>query len=579
MLLKTTTSIGLLLALSACASQATKEKTNPEQLQSIVVPSAVSDPLNMRAEADFHFIQGDVFSREGKPARAIEHFEKVAKLDPNAVTVYMRLSAEYKKLKKTKEAMLNAEKAIEKDPKNIEAHFVLGDLYSAEKSYDKAIAQYNSVLRLQPTNSDAAINVGSLYAIQKDFRKAEQYFDTLLKNPKFEIPYLVHYYVGLMRIDQKASKYELAAETAFKKSLKVKPDFEDALISLANLYLQQNNTRKALAVCEDFQKNQRFSTKVSEMIAQIYIDDGDLNKAYGQLDYISSNAESTFDAELKMALILIKNKKLSLAAEKLNDLVTKFPTEDSARYYLAAVNEESGDAKNAIQNYLQIPAKSEHYGEAMVHAAFLLKGQGKIKQALSLTTKVLNENSDPQVYIMHASLLEAKKDYATAADVLEKGLTKYSENTEMRFQQAIMLDRMGKKEPMITQLKKVLAQEPFHVQSLSYLAFSLAEMNQQLTEAEDMARRASELSPKDGYVLDTFGWVLFKQKKFSEAIKVLEKAYEYQPSASIIAEHLADAYSMQSQTEKAQQLYKKAAGLTKDEIRANKIRSKIQNPS
>ncbi|WP_413294530.1 tetratricopeptide repeat protein [Bdellovibrio sp. HCB185ZH] len=579
MLLKTTTSFGLLLALSACATQTTKEKSNSEQLQSIVVPSSVSDPLNVRAEADFQFIKGDVYSREGKPARAIEHFEKVAKLDPNAASVYMRLSAEYKKLKKTKEAILNAEKAADKDPKSVEAHFVLGDLYTSEKSYDKAIAQYNAVLRLQPTNNDAAINVGSVYAIQKDFKKAEQQFDALLKNPQFQLSYLVHYYVGLMRIDQKAPKYEIAAENAFKKALAVKPDFEDALMSLANLYQQQNNPAKALAVCEEYQKHQRFSVRVSEMIAQIYIDDGNLTKAYGQLDYISSNAESTFDAELKMALILIKNKQLALATEKLNEIVTKYPTADSARYYLAAVHEESRDAKKAIQNYLQVPANSDHYGEAMVHAAFLLKGQGKIKQALSLTAKVLNENSEPQVYIMHASLLEAKKDYAAAAQTLEKGIAKFANNTEMRFQQAIMLDRMGKKEPMITQLKKVLEMEPFHVQSLSYLAFSLAEMNQQLPEAEELARRASELSPKDGYVLDTYGWVLFKQKKFSEAVKVLEKAYEYQPSASIIAEHLADAYSKQSQAEKAQQLYKKAASLTKDEIRANKIRSKIQNPS
>jgi Tfp pilus assembly protein PilF len=72
-----------------------------------------------------------------------------------------------------------------------------------------------------------------------------------------------------------------------------------------------------------------------------------------------------------------------------------------------------------------------------------------------------------------------------------------------------------------------LAIEPDHVQSLSYLAFSMAELNQTLPEAEKLARHASELAPKDGYVLDTLGWVLYKQKKFSESIKVLEKAHQY----------------------------------------------------
>jgi Tfp pilus assembly protein PilF len=96
---------------------------------------------------------------------------------------------------------------------------------------------------------------------------------------------------------------------------------------------------------------------------------------------------------------------------------------------------------------------------------------------------------------------------------------------------------------------------------MSYLAFTMAEMNQNLGEAEGLARRAFELAPKDGYVLDTLGWVLYKQKKFTESIKVLEKAYEYLPTASIIAQHLAEAH--------------KAAGLTTAEMRTNSNRGSL----
>jgi tetratricopeptide (TPR) repeat protein len=564
----------LLLTLTACGSMPTKEKSS-KQVQSILAPSSVSDPLNVRAEADYHFIQGDVLSREGKSMKAIEHFEKVVKLDPTSAALYLRLSTEYQKVNKNKEAILNAEKAIEKDAKNVAAHFALGGLLSAEKSYDKAIEQYNIVLRVQPKNSDAALNVGSLYAIQKDYKKAELYFNSLLKDPNFELPHLVHYYIGLMKLDQKAPQYEMAAETAFKKSLKVKPDHEDALLSLANLYLYQKNPGKAVALCQEYQKKEQFSAKVADLIAQTYIDNGEFDKAYEQLDYTAAHSENTLDAEMKMALILIKSKRYSQATEKLGEILTKNPQADQARYYLAAVHEESGDKKNAIREYMLIPQSSEHYPEAMAHAAFLLKGLGKINQALNLTTQGLKTKADPQLYIMHASLLEAKADYTAATRILEEGLSKYSKNTELRFQHAIMLDRLGKKDAMMAQMKKVLEIAPDHVQSLSYLAFSLAERNQNLSDAEKMARQASELAPQDGYVLDTLGWVLYKQKNYSESVKVLEKAHEYQPLASIIAEHLADAYLMHSQTDKAKAMYNKAAGLTTDMTRANKIRSKL----
>lgn len=498
-MIKTTVGIALLLTLSACASSATKEKT----------PSLTSiTPLDGRAEADYQFIMGDLLSREGKSAKAAEHFEKVAALDP-AAAVYVRLSAEYQKIDKLEEAIVNAQKALEKDPKNLTAMLYLG----------------------------------SLYANTNDLKKAEQYFNALLNNPNYETPYLVHYYMGVMYSDQKGTQYATATENAFKKALKLKPNFEDALIGLANLYLKQNHSAKALALCSDYQTRQGYSRNVADMIAQINIDKGDLDKAYGQLDYISGKSEGSLDAEMKMALILIKSKRIQPAIAKLNEIIAKYPDADSARYYLAAVYEQNGSADNAIREYMLVPPSSAHSSEAIAHAAYLLKEQGKINQALALTTQELKIKSDPQVYMMHASLLDAKSDYLGAAKSLEEALKKYSQNTEILFQHAIMLDRLGKKEAMIAQMKKVLEIAPDHVQSMSYLAFTMAEQNQNLAEAERLARHASELAPQDGYVLDTLGWVLFKQKKFTESIKVLEKAYAYQPSADIIAKHLADAYS------------------------------------
>lgn len=572
---KTTASITLLLTLTACGSLPAK-KTAAAQVQNLLTPASASDPLNMRTEADYNFILGDVYSREGNSAQAIEAFKKALAMDQMSPAVHMRLSAEYLKADKMPEAISHAQKAVQQDPKNIDAHLFLGGLYSAEKLYDKAIAQYNIVLRLQPENVEAPVYIGSLYSDMKDYKKAEQYFKSLLKNPLYETPHVAHYYLGLIKQDQEGAKQQLAAERSFKKSLELKPDFEDAVVSLANFYLKQSDRNKALSLCLEFQKQSHFNRSVADIIAQIYIESGESDKAFEQLEVISGNSENSLEIQMKMALLLIEQKRFHLAASKLKDIVTKSPTSDTARYYLAAVYEETGAADNAIREYMLVPPSSPHFSEAIVHAAHLLKGLGKLNQALDVTAKGLKTKADqPQVYTMYASLLDAKSDYLGAARVLEEGLSKFSKNVSLLFQHALILDRLGKKEGMIAQMKKVLEIEPNHVQSMSYLAFTLAELNQHLPEAERLARRALELEPTDGYVLDTLGWVLFKQKKFSESIKVLEKAYGYQSSASIIAEHLADAYSMQSMPEEAKAMYNKAVGLTTDEARARQIRSKL----
>ncbi len=85
-----------------------------------------------------------------------------------------------------------------------------------------------------------------------------------------------------------------------------------------------------------------------------------------------------------------------------------------------------------------------------------------------------------------------------------------------------------------------------------------------LPDAEKLARRAMDLEPKDGYVLDTLGWILFKQAKFSESIKFLEAAHKYQGTVSVIAEHLGDAYYKTAMVDKAKKMYRKAVDLETD---------------
>lgn len=567
-------SLALMMTLTACATSPSKQQNTLASSPKNIFSPVASDSLSERMQADSLFIEGDVYSREGKTKRAIELFEKVAVLDPSSPYVHIRLAAEYFKMNKNAAAIKNAEKAIQKEPTNIEAHLLLGGLHSADKDYERAISQYRKVLELQPRDTEAALYLGSLYTELKDYKKAVLYFQSLLQNPEYKSPHLAHYNLGLMYANQSGEKYQVQAQNQFKKALTLNPGHTDSVMSLARVYLDQRRHSKALSLCLDFQE-QRFSSRVANFIAQIYMENGDSTKALEQYELIAENSEPTLEIQMKIALILIEQKSFHLAAVKLKDILEQNKSADGARYYLAAVQEQNGELKEALRNYMLVSAKSEHFSQAVVHGAYLLKGMGKINQALDITTKGLSAKADkPQVYVMHASLLEAKADHRGAASILEEGLSKYSKNVELLFQHALVMEQLGKKTEMMKQMKKLLEIEPDHVQSLSYLAFSMAEMNQYLFEAEKMARRAVELQSTDAYVLDTLGWVLFKQNKFSDAIKILEKAHALQPDVSIIAEHLAEAYAKLAMTEKAKAMYKVAAGLTKDGFKITSLMEK-----
>jgi Tfp pilus assembly protein PilF len=530
----------------------------------------------MRTQADYFFAMGEAYSLDGNSAKAIESFKMTLVYDSESPAVSMRLAAEYLKQGMISESLAQAEDATKKDPKNIEARLLLGGVYSTLKLYPKALDQYQTVMKLDAKNLEAPLYVGALYSEQRQYDKAVSYFESLTKNSEYATPWLPHYYVGRVRLEQEGPKFQKMAEESLQKSLKLKPDFADAAITLGSLYTKQKKEDKALALYRSFQKENTPSPKVAEVLAQIYVEKEQYELAYEQLEVLEGVADEPLNIKMKMALILIEQKKYPEATEKLEQILAEAPESDKIRFYLAAVYEESKQAEKAIVEFKKVPTSSPYYGESVVHAAYLQKGLGRLDQALE-TIKVgyANKKDNPQIYAMYASLLDEKNDYKNAAKILEAGIQKFQDNAQLRFYYGTIKDRMGDKSSVVSEMKAVLEIDPNHSQALNYLAFTWAEMGQNLPDAEKLARRALELEPKDGYVLDTLGWILYKQGKFVESVKILEAAHKYQSSVSIIAEHLGDAYYKQAMVEKAKFMYKKAVDLETDRKKVEEIRSKI----
>lgn len=534
------------------------------------------DPLYMRTQADYYFAVGEAFSLEGNSLKAVESFKMTLVYDQEAPAVRMRLAAEYLKQGMISESLSQAEEAVAKDPQNVEAHLFLGGVYSSMKMYSKALNEYFIVMKIEPTNTEAPLYIGALYSEQKQYDNAVKYFESLVKNPDYTTPYLAHYYIGRVRMEQPDPKNKSLAEASFKKALEMKPDFVDALLSLGSLYSKQHKEEKAISLYKEFQKENAPSSRVAEILSQVFIEKGEYQQAFEQLEVLENDTDDPLNVRMKMALLLIEQKKYNQAVKKLEQILKDAPDSDKVRFYLAAVYEEMGLADNAIKEYKKVPAASTYYGESIVHAAYLLKGAGRLNEAIEVVSKGLKERQDqPSIYAMYASLMDEKADYKEASRILQLGLERFPENAQLRFYNGTMHDRLGNKEMVIGEMQKVLEIDPNHVQSMNYLAFTWAEMGIKLDSAEELARKALKLEPQDGYILDTLGWVLYKANKTTEAIQFLEAAHKHQSSVSIIAEHLGDAYLKQSMVEKAKKMYHKAAELETDRVKAEEIRSKI----
>jgi tetratricopeptide (TPR) repeat protein len=534
------------------------------------------DPLYMRTQADYFFSMGESYSLEGKHDKAVESFKMVQIYDAESAHINLRLSAEYVKLGLVSEALEQAEIAVKKQPKLADARILLGGLYSTLKHYSKAIEQYEEALKIDRNNPEAPLYLGAVYAEQKQYDKAVKFFESLVKNEDYSTPYLAYYYIGRVRMEQEGVGAKKAAEAAFKKSLELKPNYVESVLVLGSLYVKMNQEDKALQFYKTFQREQGPHPRVAEVLSQMYLEREQYDLAYEQLEVLEGNSDDSLNIKVRMALILIEQKKYNVAIEKLVEILKQVPESDKIQFYLAAIYEETEQKEKAVEYFSKIAPESTFFAEATVHSTYLLKSEKKIEEALKVAENAyLNRKDLPQMYAVYASLLDEKKAYKKASEVLKSGLEKFPDQVQLKFFMGTIQDRLGDKEQVIYQMKQVVEMDPNHVQGLNYLAFTYADSGKNLEEAEGLVRRALEIEPHDGYILDTLGWVLFKRGQFDESIRVLETAYKSQPNESVIAEHLGDVYSRSHFNDKAKKMYQKAAELGPDDPKLQELRAKI----
>ena len=112
---------------------------------------------------------------------------------------------------------------------------------------------------------------------------------------------------------------------------------------------------------------------------------------------------------------------------------------------------------------------------------------------------------------------------------------------------------------------------------LNYLGYSWADKGLNLDRARDMLQKAVQRRPNDGSIIDSLGWVLFRQGAVQEAVKALERAVELEPDDPTINGHLGDAYWAVGRKIEAQYQWRRALTLNPPPDDIAKLEAKL-NP-
>lgn len=126
-----------------------------------------------------------------------------------------------------------------------------------------------------------------------------------------------------------------------------------------------------------------------------------------------------------------------------------------------------------------------------------------------------------------------------------------------------------------TTLREILKQMPDNPIALNNLGYFLLERDLKFQEALEMIQKAVNVDPTNPSYLDSLGWAYFKLGKYSEAEKHLKEALRYDSSATIF-EHLGDVYQKQNKLADAKTHWQKALNLASEATEINRLKAKLK---
>ena len=342
------------------------------------------------------------------------------------------------------------------------------------------------------------------------------------------------------------------AET--QRALELRPGWEMVALFRAQL-LARTSQAEAVAFMQDFVERYPQAHDVELVLARTLLGEKRYGEAGRHFDKLVVEYPGRGEVVYPAAMLALQRNETARAESLLKELLrADGPDKNLAYFYLGQIAEDGKRDAEAAAYYAQVGA-GEQYVPAQVRGARLLAAQGRADEARRglQAAQAAHPEARIQLLIAEASLLREAKRTQEAFELLDRELATTPEQPDLLYESALLAERLGRLDVLETRLRKLIALRPDSAQAYNALGYSFAERGIRLTEARELIEKALSLSPDDGFILDSLGWVLYRQGDYAGALTALERAYRQRDDAEI-AVHLGEVLSALGRNEEARVL-------------------------
>lgn len=432
------------------------------------------------------------------------------------------------------------------------------------QEYNKIIPTTESYLSQVKNPGETILRLQSQLVIGKDRKRALSFFRKVTEKFK-KLPETK---LGLARLEGLAGNQKVAEKFA-RESYKQKPNAESVMTLVSVLLQKKSNAsqKEARQILAQYLAKNPKDLKIRDSYAQLLL----LASDYDQLIELVKKYPQDYEFELSAAVTLLQNNREQEAETILNKLA-KLSQEDPANKNVPqkailllseiAMDNKKFDEAISLADRVVGPMRSA----ALIQKANIYSHEDKNKEALEVLRQIdAGENVAvaEEVAAVESRLIAEIKGDKYALNNLEKYLKKYPESKTLYYEAAMVAERLDLVAKAENYLKKALEIDPNFANAYNSLGYTLLERTNRLQEAAGYIRRAYQLEPANPYILDSMGWLSFKEKNYSEAIGYLNDALQLLESEDIML-HLAEVYWQSSQHDEARLVLKRAKELWPD---------------
>lgn len=531
-------------------------------------------PVPLRVERrdappDYDILVAELAQLDGDPELAREAYQRAAEKDPGSSVIHERLSRLAWQIDEIDDAVREAELAFALDPESLRVRLFLGRLYRLRRDFEGL----NRVLR---DGEGRPLDADSAYALyQVAFEHGDLYLaENLARQLAESEPEQLRGILALSSVAERRGDFD-AAESTVRLGLEAFPDHFLLFMRLADIERASDNRPGEIAVYREVLLSHPGHYGILQRLGQSQIDVNDLDGAITTFGEIATRYPDDLNSLRRLASLEFSAGRYESAAARLEIVLEREGDEPELAFALGQIRKASGDHVGAIEAFDRIEGQDPNYFDARIEIAAILESEHRFDEAIAEISQLRRLRPDRQLDLHAAGLIIAAGDFEGGIGMLEGMLDGSEDDAEVLYRLGVEYGTHGQDEEALRYMQKVLEANPNDANALNYIGYSWAERGVNLAEAEELIRRALELSPGDGYITDSLGWVYYKmaetlieESRKEEALRFLDRAHhqlieaaELTGGDSVVSEHLGDVLLLRGDKKGALERYEEAIGL------------------